>query len=197
MKKSLQEKLKAYSAVAGSVAATSAGAQIVYTDVNPDFVAHDSVIYVLDLNNDLTPDFGFAADTAMNGVVVTAYAVAVALDSNQILGSNYSFYSYNIPQPYALNNGDSIKPSSVTWLDSNYTYLGVIYPPFVLGNWVGATDKYLGLRVKAGGQYYYGWARLTVPMTSDSIIVKDYAFESTPNIRKRSQTAGRRHDLGV
>lgn len=60
MKKSLQDKLKKYGAMAAAVAggAATADAQIVYTDVIPDTTfCNDGDVYNLDLNNDLINDF--------------------------------------------------------------------------------------------------------------------------------------------
>jgi hypothetical protein len=186
MKKSLQTKLKAYSAVAGSLAAASAGAQVIYTDVNPDFVCHDTDIYVLDLNNDVVPDFVFVTyDTTMG-----SYSIGVAMalpygPGNAIVGSLY----YGVyPMPYSLNTGDSIKANSATWhndtVNGGTQYLGVLYNPGnnVYGNWVGVNDKYVGLRINVAGQFHYGWARLSVSPTSDTIIIKDYAYQELPNV---------------
>ena len=59
MNKDLQKRLGKYTAAAAAlVGATGANAQIVYTDVNPDF-AHpgNEIGYGLDLNNDANFDF--------------------------------------------------------------------------------------------------------------------------------------------
>ena len=48
-------------------------------------------------------------------------------------------------------------------------------------NWNGVTDKYLGLKFVVGGNTHYGWARLDSYAIGDSIVVKDYAFDATPN----------------
>jgi hypothetical protein len=50
-----------------------------------------------------------------------------------------------------------------------------------LGNWVGATDKYLALKLIVGTNTFFGWARFDVLESSSSFTIKDYAFESTPN----------------
>ncbi len=183
MKKSLQEKLKAYSAVAGSLVAVSANAQVNYTDISPDTMVHDSLVYGLDLNNDAVIDFEFATSVASSSSTLVNFAtVSVVGDTNNaVLGSLY-YGMY--PFPYRLNNGDSIKPNSVLWpgysLTTGVNYLGVTGPA-TYGNWVGITDKYLGLRIKVAGQFYYGWARLSVNATTDTITIKEYAIEALPN----------------
>ena len=71
MKKDLQNKLAKYSAAAGAavLAVGSTNAQIVYTDVNPDFVhPGNETGFGLDLNNDATFDFAiYSADTVDAG----------------------------------------------------------------------------------------------------------------------------------
>src|SRR5574337_1438392 len=120
MKKNLQNKLKAYSAVAGSVAAVSAGAQVIYTDVNPDFIVHDTLSeYSLDLNNDPVTDFVLVSEHIMSSSYNGGIAIALNQDTaNGILGSVFSTPYGGIPFPYALNNSDSIKPNSPFWNDT-------------------------------------------------------------------------------
>ncbi|MDO7874047.1 T9SS type A sorting domain-containing protein [Hymenobacter sp. ASUV-10] len=47
------------------------------------------------------------------------------------------------------------------------------------GMWLGGQDHYLGLRLRAGGSWRYGWLRLLVQTTGTDrliIIIKDYAL---------------------
>jgi hypothetical protein len=188
MKKNFREQLKAYSAVAASIAATSAGAQVVYTDVNPDAVIFDSTTaYFLDLNGDSIADFLFAAGNNVGSSYQLDYAAVINEGDNMtaVLGSS----QYGNAAPYSLNAGDSITPASTTWFDTlngGGNLLGVIISTssgsFSIGNWIGVNDKYVGLRVHANGQFYYGWARLGVVPTSDTIILKEYAYQVMPNV---------------
>jgi hypothetical protein len=76
--------------------------------------------------------------------------------------------------PKALNAGDSIAAGSGLWLSCNYQCLncGGVY-----GNWIGKTDKYLGVRDKdSNGNWKYGWVRMTIPASAASFTVKDYAM---------------------
>jgi hypothetical protein len=185
MKKTSQDKLRMYSALAGTAIASSAGAQVVFTDVNPDAIVHDTAFYNLDLNNDGNDDFIFRADT----VVSSSYSVGLATvnivgdTGNAVLGS---IYASMYPFPFALNNGDTVKPGNPNWnayaQNSGLNYLGVnVAATYTYGNWVGAHDKYIGLRIDSAGTYHYGWARLSVSAGSDTIIVKEYAYEQTAN----------------
>ena len=52
------------------------------------------------------------------------------------------------------------------------------------GNWSTSDDKYLGLKIKKGNKIFYGWITLSVNMYGGpvpSIIVRDYAYNSSPN----------------
>ncbi len=44
------------------------------------------------------------------------------------------------------------------------------------GPWLGAAERYLGLRWDVGGQARYGWIRLTVNATGTQMTVHDYAY---------------------
>ena len=184
MKKNLQSRISKYTAVAGAVvSAAGAQAQVVYTDVNPDY-SHDAVengtysIYPLDLNNDQTPDFLVASkDTITTAHVRFTLAVPYGA-GNAVAGETPSNYDYAL----ALDINTMVD-STLNWIaatntmaynvDSNNPYNE---------NWNGVTDKYLGLKFVVGANTHYGWARLDSYAIGDSVVVKDYAFEATPNV---------------
>lgn len=184
MKKNLHSRISKYTAVAGAVvSAAGAQAQVVYTDVNPDY-SHDApqnngfAAYPLDLNNDQTVDFvvasrdtvtpnahvrltfaaPYGAGNAVAGETPSAYDYALALDINTMVDSTLNWIAATNTMAY---NVDSANPYNE--------------------NWNGVTDKYLGLQFVVGGNTHYGWARLDSYAIGDSIVVKDYAYEATPN----------------
>lgn len=171
-------KLKSYSALAGTlIAANQVNAQIVYTDIIPDSTVNtDGGSYNLDLNNDGTFDFTFnltinpggtsSSSPAYNKVGVTP------LGSNQIAGTVSSPYIY----PSALNTGDSVK-SSLTWNIGNSQSMGSLWGgAYPYGNFLGTTDKHIGLQINVAGAIYYGWARVDVNADATSFTIKDYAY---------------------
>jgi hypothetical protein len=184
MKKNLQSRISKYTAVAGAVvSAAGAQAQVVYTDVNPDY-SHDApqnngfAVYPLDLNNDQTIDFVIASrDTVTTATVRLTLAVPYGA-GNAVAGETPSNYDYAL----ALDI-NSMVDSTLNWIaatntmaynvDSNNPYNE---------NWNGVTDKYLGLKFVVGANTHYGWARLDSYAIGDSIVVKDYAFNATPNV---------------
>ena len=196
MKKSLQNKLKMYSSVAaGVLIASSAGAQIVYTDVNPDTTLNTfPSSFDIDFNGDLTPEFRMKLYmtsssspwhlarvfpmSSLNEVMATSYVDVLNL--NDVISSSQSFY----------NAGASV--SSSDWkLDlfelaqSTYTQGGNTYTnTYTDGNWGGTnTDKYIGVKFEITGNTHYGWIRVDADLSTTTtstwaITIKDYAYQS-------------------
>ncbi len=140
-------------------------AQIVYTDI-PD--ATPNATYPLDLNNDNVVDFLIQFDL---------------VDKLMCKPQNNNAYSGDfiggINLPWALSASNSICDSLATWYDTNNP--GTMALGTSVGNWVGATNKYLALKLIVGSNTHYGWARIDVLPSSTSFTIKDYAYESSPN----------------
>jgi hypothetical protein len=104
---------------------------------------------------------------------------------NEILGNPYSSISGTYALPYTLNSGDVISISaSGYWLDQGSMGGGVQdlnYDSGARGHWVNVNDKYLGLRFKIGSDTHYGWARMSVGSSGDTWVIKDYAYNATPD----------------
>jgi hypothetical protein len=62
------------------------------------------------------------------------------------------------------------------------------------GAWFGATDKYMGLRLKISAAQHYGWARFDVSEDGITLTAKDYAYESTA---ATSIPAGNTGEVGI
>lgn len=186
MKKGIQAKLNAYAAAAGTIAlAGAADAQIVYTDINPDTVIHDSLIYVLDFDNNGQPELRFQTILSSGSSSSAQLATATVLGnaSNAVIGS---LYAANYPFPSAMNNGDSINVSNTGWqnaaINGGVQYLGVVYGSSTYANWLGQNDKYMGVRFSIGANTHYGWVRLSVSTGADTITIKDYAYQTLPGV---------------
>jgi hypothetical protein len=203
MKKKLlidEKKLAGFTAMAGAViAGSTADAQIVYTDVNPDVVVDTtSGIYDLDFNNDAIADVSFLVNTAAgsatySGIPFTydaTYAVAYpaaggGLQMSLVPGSSSSMTSAVAP----LNNGDAINPGAMFTSSAgnlavdvfvNVPLLGYTYA-YQGGEFLGVSDKFLGVKFVAGANTHYGWVRLDVAGDASTITVKDYAFNAFPD----------------
>lgn len=183
MNKELQNKLKKYSAAAAALAtASGATAQVVYTDVDPDFVHSGGNAAVgLDINNDGTFDFAiFSVDTTLTSgthirtTVVAPYGTA----GNAIAGEAPSGYNYAL----ALNWWDMID-NTLNWIATTNTMaFNVDSSNPYNENWNGVTDKHLGLKFNVAGTTYYGWARFDVDAIGDVWTLKDYAYNSTGGV---------------
>jgi hypothetical protein len=140
--------------------------QIIYTDIIPD--ATPNATYPLDLNNDSIDDFSILSGA-------TNIVICNPLNNNAYAGEliNGTYL------PYAMSSSDSICPTLATWYGSNNS--GTMAWNTSIGYWVGATDKYLALKLTVGTNTYYGWARLDILSLSGSFTIKDYAYESMPN----------------
>lgn len=144
---------------------SSVFSQIIYTDI-PD--ATPSATYPLDLNNDTIVDFLIQFDLSDRVMCKPQNNNAY---SGDFAGGNYL--------PWALASSISICDSLFTWYDSSKP--GTMASGTTAGHWVGATNKYLALKLIVGANTYYGWARFDILATSSSFTIKDYAYQSTPN----------------
>ena len=189
----LLKRIKGYSALAGSLIGMTqvANAQIVYTDISPDFTdSGNGASYSLDLNNDGTADFEINVSTnGGDGVKL----LANALGNNAIAGSSSAPYKY----VGALASGDVIG-SDLSPINADYVWNegsaqtmatnGYFANPY--GFWFGAVDDYMGLLLTVGSNTYYGWARLDVSDDGKEFTVKDYAYESTADAEIAAGDAG-------
>jgi hypothetical protein len=159
-----------------------ANAQIVYTDINPDITSASA--YSLDLNNDGITDFSIVASNVNNANGYSSYVAAYGLNGNGVARSSpNSTYAKN------FNGGTAIEASAV-WasqssLKTKYNYCQPFGGCSSGGSGsFGGGDGFLGLRLIANGQTYYGWARfkkVAVSNNNASFMIREYAYDSTPN----------------
>jgi len=188
MKKNYEDKIKLFTAVAGSLSifsANTAEAQtIVVRDINPDTAVNATHSnYDLDINNDGVVDFyvykwngGNYSAFYFSG---TAYSSTGTNNNAQTIASHTNFVA-------ELNLGDTTASASV-YNGNRYSILvgaKVNVSPPVLWDafqWpAGATDKYVGVRFGIGSEMHYGWVQLSVASDYSSITIKKVAYESSP-----------------
>ncbi|MBC8047624.1 MAG: T9SS type A sorting domain-containing protein [Fimbriimonadaceae bacterium] len=209
MKTKINKKnLGAYSALA--VVFIAAGedvhAQVVYTDVEPDYLMTEASVsppefnYLnIDFNNDAVNELlmGFGSST-FNGTCYRAGSMSfyvanyASLMVSTTIGGN--------KQVKILNEAETISASG-NW--DNYllkTFLRSYYymddcdtdieNAVLYGNWNNVSDKYAGIRFSTdgGSSYNYGWVRMSsnvLPDSGDAVIdiieVVGYAYEQTAN----------------
>ena len=175
----ISDKWKAYSGMAAAflIVAKDSDAQVVYTDVDPDAAVVNGN-YDIDFDNDGNVDVQLVHFATNITTTSGAFSLAQAAVSGEVIGTGSSSSYY----PSALAAGALIAPSN-----PNFVSGGGLAVRFVsvsssstYGNWVGQT-AYLGCRFTSGmGQVHYGWVHLTVDPLVSQILVRGYAFESTP-----------------
>jgi hypothetical protein len=176
------------------------GAEVIYTDLEPDIVLNnDGQIYDLDLNNDGIDDFTFVFTTT-NFFNFTYYGGAnfyffnamfvLPGEGNAIAAFTASSGAY--AYPYVINEGLDIGPATGNFLSDSaqtlvYHFYAIIqsfyyFPIYAAGNWIfGETKKFIGLRINNTDSIHYGWARLDVAPNNKSLTIRDYAYESESN----------------
>ena len=196
------QKIKNYLALAGGItsAFTAANAQVVYTDVNPDYLLTGNFnSYSLDLNNDSFEDFTLTAIDTLISYVSSGYTynaqITGAALRNPVLSNSWLINtSSGLPNP--LSQGDNIGNSGffassysssvgvpiVAQFDYEYLLNGVTISSYnsTFGDFSFDQEGILGLKFNINGSIHYGWARIEVT-SSGSISIKDYAYESTPD----------------
>lgn len=180
----LQKKLKSYSIMAGSMLAISqfVEAQIIHTNIPDTTFSENETGLSFDLNNDGTTDFTFFLIKSDSGGTINHLVDGFASNVyNEIAGSaGTGSYTY----PLAIQAGEKIGPN-LEWhaYGSLFWVFGQNYSSgsgslLRLGNWLGETDKYAGLRLGIDGHKYYGWIRMDVDSFANEFTIKDFAIQS-------------------
>ncbi|RIA09703.1 putative secreted protein (Por secretion system target) [Flavobacteriaceae bacterium MAR_2010_72] len=157
-------------------------AQIIYTDIEPDFTGENlGDSYDLNLNNDQIVDYNLWSSTNEKW---TFFIIWNPNGANSVLSIS-PFYTYAVPldknwEIFNLSgykNGEYYEAHGIISLEECY---GIVCYYDYNYDWKDKNDKYLGLRFLINGQTHYGWARLNVSSTSQWTIM-DYAYNATPN----------------
>jgi hypothetical protein len=166
----------------GAFLTVSAGAQaqIVYTDVNPDVVIAGA--YLVDMDNDATPDVGLYQGVGGTATVAIAYPVP-SHASNALMGvvggGGYRYPSLLAAgAPISSAGNWVVFASNTAWTVESFCW------NYFTGNQLGvwsAQAGYTGVRFLSAGNTYYGWIDMEVATNGTAITIKGYAYESTPD----------------
>jgi hypothetical protein len=192
-------RLKQYTAVAGAlVAQGNINAQVVATNLNPDVIVDSlSAPYSLDFNNDANPELQFfvqhiSGASSTQGVQITyegAIAGAQLSPGVSLIGATGTGSSSSSFQVSALNNGDPISAAG-NFGTSSYGVLGADLLidagplgqfPVQQGNFLNQSNKFLGAKLAAGANTYYGWVELSVNANASQITIHGFGYQSTAN----------------
>ena len=211
----MKSKLKHYSALAASVVALDASAQVVHTNINDTTLVNNGDYFDIDLNNDgilegriefidyLTTSSGgitFNVQGAEVDSLVNASINIMNSSSSTTTGSTTSTNSTYVAA--ALNLNANINNSLNNWSNGGSTtsttstssaFDGVLIggkgvtitstttSTISAGQFPGNGDKFMGVKFTIGTSIHYGWLRLDMSVNADSITIKDFAYETTPN----------------
>jgi len=158
-------------------------AQVIYTNINdtiltfpeqtPGILDDLTNYFYFDLNQDGTDDFYFYAHYWEEWYSPSANEHPHwVLQLESIEGMGVPWFD-----GCAVDFGllDSIR--SETWLEYGLLYLDVV--GYSTNCNLPFQDRYIGLRMEEGADYFYGWIRLDA--SHDTLIFKDFAYNSEAN----------------
>jgi hypothetical protein len=193
------KKLIAYSSSAATFLLTNSDsrAQVVYHNIDPDFMINDNGSIAINFNDDgindiqINEDFSFDLTFWTDGTMVWFGEISVYLNGFSAVVANTGGY----PSSYGAKDLDSgfLIGNSAAWntLDSinlfkAWSYLSSAYGYYF--NWYDS-NKYLGVKFQIAGETHFGWIRLSIEnigledgLRYYYLAVQDYAYEATPNI---------------
>ena len=194
-KDSFEKKLASYVAMSAAYLAAhplDVNAQIMYTDVSPDLVISQGY-FNLDLNNDGVVDFKLEQIENETHFITSSqfyyFSHSSRVAYNFCLNANHAAaLNYNSFELKAFQSGDTIGANALftipnilhshtqfaisgtgTYSNAGFNSQGAFY----------GVDQYIGLKLNAGGNIYYGWARVDV--NNNHIVLKDYAVNLSPD----------------
>lgn len=175
----LSERLAKYGAFSAAIlGVANASGQIVYTDIADETVDAINPRVAIDINVDGTGDYLFGVRTTAPDFAFmfpAASELAPSYNSNAIVGFASGDYNY----PSNLTAGTPIDDTNGVFSlgrgDFNYNSCGYSGSQFCSGN-----DGYVGLHFEVAGNTHYGWVRIQVAASGATIVIKDFAYNTTP-----------------
>ena len=197
-----ENKLFQYSAMAISfLFVREADAEAVYTNIDPDTIINEDLELVrIDMDNNGTFDFAFLKST---GIGYTYWSdeylyfyymhVSPQISGNAIAGLKSvidpSYGGFTLYYPYAIEENVLID-DKLSFQNDFYQVIaarilnedGIAIE--IRGTWYPElTDHYLGVEfLDEVGCKHYGWLRCDVKSKGDTLIIKDYAYETKCNV---------------
>ena len=195
MKKSTSKKLFNYGAMSAALLGTaSVSGQIMYTDLEPDGIINAGEAINIDLNGDGINDYspgvvdvenGFGANLFTTPDVDPFISVFPGSTGNGFVGqqieapdtANVDFYYYvsNLTRDTPIGPDSTIQRDVRGFLN----FYSCAYPNSQFCN--NVTDGFIGLALNLEGATHYGWMRVDVTRDAGFFVIKDFAFEATPD----------------
>ncbi|MBT8182874.1 MAG: T9SS type A sorting domain-containing protein [Eudoraea sp.] len=169
-KNNLSKRIAKYGALSLAIAGVAdATGQVVYTDVDPDFVGGLGDSFAIDFDGDSVDDLTILQSNNGNYELVQANTVG---PNGVVANSNGYLYASNLAYGTPIDGGLTFYSGGASFC-AGVGYLGSAF--------CGTGEGYLGVRFDAGGgTTHYAWVRVDIG-DSSNFIVLDYAFEATPD----------------
>ncbi|MBK5213480.1 MAG: T9SS type A sorting domain-containing protein [Flavobacteriaceae bacterium] len=182
-KNNLSKRLAQYGALSLAIAGVAdASGQIIYTDVNPDFVGGLTDSFAVDFDGGSVNDVTIIQSNNGNYELVKA----MPYSTNGVLAASNGGYFYASNIAY----GTPIDAGAGAFRSFGSFCAGVGYAG---SQFCGAGPGYIGVQFDLSGSTHYGWVRVDIA-DSSNFIVMDFAYESTPDM---AINAGDKGPLGV
>jgi hypothetical protein len=165
------KRLAKYGALSLAIAgvADSTG-QVVYTDVDPDFVGGMGDSFAIDFDGDGNDDVTILQSNNGNYELVQANAGAGGNGVANFDAMNAYVYAANIAEGAEID--DSLTFASFGSMCAGPGYTG--------SQFCGVGASFTGIEFSAAGNTHYGWVRVDV-LDSSNFTVLDYGFNATPD----------------
>jgi hypothetical protein len=165
--------------------------QEIYTDVSPDVelivdASNPSAFFDVDFNNDAQADIKlYVKDTTINGIpaIITALVPlnlneTAGLDSTVLAMTNFTLVK-NLSSGSAVNSQLSFVNDSITddFTDPIINYSGLLD----LTVFENGMDQFIGVKLNFSGNIHYGWIQVYLDNQTQSLTIRDFAYQSTPN----------------
>lgn len=174
-----------------------ADATVIYTDLDPDLtIGGEGAEAVIDINEDGTDDFSFSIYSFSGSGTYLGFtftynvkaAIGAALNGNEFVGSMVTYSGYSgvytpvLADDVAIYDGlEFAEGTASLGFNVAISLLGAPYYAYSGGVWLDTDMAFMGFRLNIDKDRYYGWMRISVSEDASTIIIHDYAYESTAN----------------
>ena len=195
-KKKLENQLKSYATIVASVVAADASSQVVYTNIQDTSLVNNGDFFDIDFNNDGINDVTINLTNSQYSTTFSSISIYVNLKSASMSGAtsnevNASFTSgtsssVSVYEVAALNNNQVINNLN-SWYSYGYLggdatiQIGTQTSSIAIGQFPGQGQKFAGVRFFIGNNLHYGWVRLDMSASSDTVTIFDFAYDTTAN----------------
>jgi hypothetical protein len=168
-KKDFGKKLAKYGALSLAIAGVAdATGQVVFTDVDPDFVGGLGDSFAIDFNDDGTDDIQVLQSNNGNYELVQALPTA---GNGVIAASNGGYlYASNLAEGAVIDASGAFGSFGSFCAGGGYTG----------SQFCGAGEGFIGVQFDVAGATHYGWVKASAA-DSSNFTVTGYAFEATPD----------------